>query len=193
MDKLFDSVWEDAMMGVEQSIISEEEMIARMRARDAAEAEQKAVRIRREEAKQAAIAATYVRKVDSTGRSYARGRRKSSVARVYVKPGKGDVVVNKLSLDAYFHRVTDRLKVLKPLLVTDTIDKFSVSANTAGGGLTGQTGAMSLGIARALLRQDPSFRPVLRAHGLLTRDSREVERKKPGKPKARKSFQWVKR
>lgn len=121
------------------------------------------------------------------------GRRKTSVARVRLMEGSGKVVVNDRPLEGFFSRERDREEVLKPLLATDTLTKYDALVNVEGGGLTGQAGAISLGIARALQRANESHVEVLREHGLLTRDSRMKERKKYGKKGARKSFQWTKR
>ncbi|OHB94877.1 MAG: 30S ribosomal protein S9 [Planctomycetes bacterium RIFCSPLOWO2_02_FULL_50_16] len=124
---------------------------------------------------------------------WATGRRKTSVARVRLVQGDGDVTVNKCSLDDFFPRELDRAVVVAPLKVTNTLGKYRVFVNVSGGGTTGQAGAISLGIARALLKTDNGHMDVLREHGLLTRDSRMKERKKYGKKGARKSFQWTKR
>lgn len=121
------------------------------------------------------------------------GRRKEAVARVYVRPGTGVVRVNERAFDDYFPQATLRMMIEKPLAITETRDKLDVIANIVGGGPTGQAGAMRLGIARALLEFDASLRPTLKVEGLLTRDAREVERKKYGRPGARKRFQFSKR
>ncbi len=121
------------------------------------------------------------------------GRRKTSVARVYVRPGKGKVVVNKKEIETYFPLLTSRNRALAPLRVTETGDQFDIVVNAKGGGLTGQAEAIQLGIARALLKYNEELRKPLRAAGLLTRDPRMVERKKYGQPKARKRFQFSKR
>ncbi len=121
------------------------------------------------------------------------GRRKEAVARVYVRPGTGVVRVNNRPFDDYFPQATLRMMIEKPLALTETRDKLDVIATIAGGGPTGQAGAMRLGIARALLEFDASLRPKLKVEGLLTRDAREVERKKYGQPGARKRFQFSKR
>jgi small subunit ribosomal protein S9 len=121
------------------------------------------------------------------------GRRKEAVARVYVRPGTGVVRVNDRAFDDYFPQATLRMMIEKPLALTETRDKLDVIATIAGGGPTGQAGAMRLGIARALLEFDASLRPKLKVEGLLTRDAREVERKKYGQPGARKRFQFSKR
>ena len=121
------------------------------------------------------------------------GRRKESKARVQLTPGKGDFSVNKRPFERYFLRETDRIIVKQPLEVTNNLDKYDVSANIKGGGLTGQAGALRLGIARALISIDPGLKDLLRKHGFLTRDPRAKERKKYGQKGARKRFQWTKR
>ena len=121
------------------------------------------------------------------------GRRKTSVARVYVRPGKGKVLVNKKEIETYFPLLTSRNRALAPLRVTETGDQFDIVVNAKGGGLTGQAEAIQLGIARALLQYNEELRKPLRDAGLLTRDPRMVERKKYGQPKARKRFQFSKR
>lgn len=137
------------------------------------------------------------RKVDELGRAYGTGRRKTSTARVWVKksaePFMGRIVVNKKDLVDYFGRDTYREDVLRPFSVVNEVGNFDVYCTVKGGGLTGQAGAVRHGIARALQHFDPALRPPLKKEGLLTRDPRMVERKKPGQPKARKKFQWVKR
>ncbi len=121
------------------------------------------------------------------------GRRKEAVARVYLRPGSGAVKVNDREFADYFPQATLRLMIEKPLEVTETREKVDVVATIAGGGPAGQAGAMRLGIARALLDFDATLRPKLKVEGLLTRDAREVERKKYGRPGARKRFQFSKR
>ncbi len=121
------------------------------------------------------------------------GRRKEAIARIWLTPGSGTVVVNHRPYEQYFPRETLRLEVRQPLLLTHQLGKWDVHANVEGGGLTGQAGAIRLGIARALLHHDPSLRAVLRGAGLLTRDPRMKERKKYGQKGARKRFQWTKR
>ena len=121
------------------------------------------------------------------------GRRKSSVARVRLLPGRGVILVNKRSVEDYFNRPS-YVKLLKtPLVVTDTLTKYDVHVNVKGGGLTGQAGAIRLGIARALIEANTDLRPVLKKEGLLTRDARKVERKKYGLKKARRAPQFSKR
>lgn len=126
-------------------------------------------------------------------RFHAVGRRKTSVARVYLKPGSGKWEVNGRTLGDYFPRASLVQLIQQPFTVTDTLGAFDVKANVNGGGVTGQAGALRLGIARALLAVDEQHRRKLREQGLLTRDSRAVERKKPGQPGARKRFQFSKR
>ncbi|HWO88699.1 MAG TPA: 30S ribosomal protein S9 [Gemmatimonadales bacterium] len=124
---------------------------------------------------------------------HAVGRRKTSVARVYVKPGSGKWEVNGRTLGDYFPRSSLVQLIQQPFTVTDTLGAFDVRATVSGGGMTGQAGALRLGIARALVQIDETHRKKLREHGLLTRDARAVERKKPGRPGARKRFQFSKR
>ena len=121
------------------------------------------------------------------------GRRKTAVARVRMVPGKGAIIVNGRPLLDYFKRETLKMIIEQPFEITNTRGKFDVYANITGGGLSGQAGALRLGISRALLQWNPELRPELRAAGFLTRDPREVERKKYGQPKARKRFQFSKR
>ena len=121
------------------------------------------------------------------------GRRKTSVARVHLMPGSGQITVNERKLEDYFPIESLRTDVLKPLVITQTMGKYDVSAKVEGGGSTGQAGAVSLGIARALTSVDEGLRSSLRKEGLLTRDPRMVERKKYGQKKARKRFQFSKR
>lgn len=124
---------------------------------------------------------------------YGTGRRKSTVARVRLYPGQGPMVVNGKPFDELFLREGLRREILKPLMVTDTLDRFNVSIKVAGGGDSGHAGAIRHGIARALVQADESLRPVLRRHGLLTRDPRVKERKKYGLIRARKAKQYTKR
>jgi small subunit ribosomal protein S9 len=124
---------------------------------------------------------------------YATGRRKSSIAKVYLAPGSGKIVVNKLPIDKYFRRQTLELIVRQPLESVDALEKYDVFAYVTGGGWSGQAGAVKLGIARCLVEADESNKKSLRHAGFLTRDAREVERKKYGHKKARKSFQFSKR
>ena len=126
-------------------------------------------------------------------RFYGTGRRKKSIARVYLTPGKGDVVINKRSMDEYFGLETLKVIVRQPLTATETTDKFDVLVNVHGGGYTGQAGAIRHGIARALLQADAEYRPVLKKEGFLTRDPRMKERKKYGLKAARRAPQFSKR
>ena len=122
------------------------------------------------------------------------GRRKSAVARVYVSTGKGNITINDRPMDEYFKEDTLRYIVRQPMEVTDTLASFDIKANLDGGGIKGQAEALRLAIARALCKVDAeAYRPVLKSNGFLTRDAREVERKKPGRPGARKRFQFSKR
>ncbi|MDY3520250.1 30S ribosomal protein S9 [Riemerella anatipestifer] len=121
------------------------------------------------------------------------GRRKTSVARVYVKPGAGKVTVNGRDVKDYFNTEVLVYKVNQPFLLTETAEQYDVSVNVFGGGITGQAEAIRLGVSRALCEINEEFRAVLKPHGLLTRDARMVERKKPGQKKARKKFQFSKR
>lgn len=125
--------------------------------------------------------------------NYGTGRRKSSTARVYVRPGSGKIVINDRSIEEYFGRETSRMIVRQPLESANLAGSVDVSVNVAGGGNTGQAGAIRHGIARALLGYDENLRPTLRKSGFLTRDAREVERKKVGLRKARKRPQFSKR
>ena len=124
---------------------------------------------------------------------YGTGRRKTSVARVYLRPGSGRFIVNHRPHDEYFTRATHRMDMESPLVLTENKGSFDVFVNVNGGGHTGQTGAIRLGIARALLQVNPDLRSTLKREGFLTRDARKVERKKYGKAGARKSFQFSKR
>ena len=124
---------------------------------------------------------------------YGTGRRKSSVARVYLSAGKGEITINGRSIDEYFGTEILKTIVRQPLVITDTEGKFDVNVTVKGGGTTGQAGAVRHGISRALLEADADFRPVLKKEGFLSRDAREVERKKPGQPGARRRFQFSKR
>ncbi len=121
------------------------------------------------------------------------GRRKAAVARVFVKPGKGQITINHKSLDEYFSLDILRYEVKQPMLVTETEGQFDVTINLDGGGIKGQAEAARMGIARALCEVNAEYRSVLKKNGFLTRDSREVERKKPGQPGARRKFQFSKR
>ena len=129
----------------------------------------------------------------ATVQYYGTGRRKDSVARVYLRPGEGNIVVNKRPLEEYFGRDTLKMILRQPLEITDSLQKFDIIVNVHGGGLSGQAGAIRHGIARVLQKIDADLRPSLKKAGMLTRDSREVERKKCGQPGARKNFQFSKR
>ena len=131
--------------------------------------------------------------IDALGRSYATGKRKNAVARVWLKPGVGRIIVNGRSFEEYFTRGTWRLILGRPFHVADRVDQYDVFCTVKGGGLSGQAGAVRHGISRALVNFEPGLRPVLKKGGFLTRDSRVVERKKYGKAKARRSFQFSKR
>jgi small subunit ribosomal protein S9 len=125
--------------------------------------------------------------------NYGTGRRKSAVARVFIKPGKGDIIVNDKPLDVFFSRETGRMVVRQPLELTETAGKFDIMVNVTGGGESGQAGAVRHGITRALIDYDASLKPTLSKAGLVTRDAREVERKKVGLRKARRRKQFSKR
>jgi small subunit ribosomal protein S9 len=124
---------------------------------------------------------------------YGTGRRKSSVARVYLRPGHGRITVNHRPIDTYFERESTKLVLRQPIDLTETGDTFDILVNVCGGGKSGQAGAIRLGIARALCVVNPENRAILKKNGLLTRDARKVERKKYGQPGARKKFQFSKR
>jgi small subunit ribosomal protein S9 len=132
-------------------------------------------------------------KRDQFGRSYATGRRKNAVARVWVKPGKGTITVNDKPVGRYFARPVLRMLITQPFLVADRYQQFDVNVTVVGGGLSGQAGAVRHGISRALTNYEPGLRGILKKAGFLTRDPRVVERKKYGKAKARRSFQFSKR
>lgn len=131
--------------------------------------------------------------IDKQGRSYGTGRRKDATARVWIKRGSGKITVNGKKLDVYFARPVLRMIINQPFAVLASEGKFDVDVTVKGGGLSGQAGAVRHGISRALDQYDPSFRPALRKAGFMTRDSRTVERKKYGRRKARRSFQFSKR
>lgn len=131
--------------------------------------------------------------LDAQGRAYATGRRKDAVARVWLKPGTGKIVVNGRDQEVYFARPSLRLVINQPFGVTERTGQYDVVATVKGGGLSGQAGAVKHGIAQALSKYEPTLRSAVKAEGFLTRDSRTVERKKYGKAKARKSFQFSKR
>jgi len=123
----------------------------------------------------------------------ATGRRKCSVARVNLTPGTGTININKRPFETYFLRETDRILILEPLKLTNTLGKFDMEVSVAGGGLSGQAGAVQMGLARALVNFDAESKPVLKKATMLRRDARMKERKKPGQKGARRKFQWVKR
>jgi small subunit ribosomal protein S9 len=131
--------------------------------------------------------------IDAQGRAYATGRRKDAVARVWLKPGTGKIVVNGRDQEIYFARPSLRLVINQPFGVTERTGQYDVIATVKGGGLSGQAGAVKHGIAQALSKYEPMLRSAVKSEGFLTRDSRVVERKKYGKAKARKSFQFSKR
>ncbi|HXW73161.1 MAG TPA: 30S ribosomal protein S9 [Methylocella sp.] len=135
----------------------------------------------------------YVQKLDPHGRAYATGKRKDAVARVWIKPGPGKVVVNDRPLDQYFARPVLRMILQQPLTVAKRLNQYDLTISVTGGGLSGQAGAVRHGLAKALVNFEPDLRPVLKKEGFLTRDPRVVERKKYGKKKARRSFQFSKR
>ena len=124
---------------------------------------------------------------------YGTGRRKSSTARVYLRPGKGNFIVNRTDFNKYFNRDSLKLMINQPLELVGLVNTFDILVNVKGGGKSGQAGAIRLGIARALLEYDQNLRPDLKKQGMLTRDARKVERKKYGQPGARKRFQFSKR
>lgn len=132
-------------------------------------------------------------KLDAQGRAYATGRRKTSTARVWVQRGKGQIIVNGKTLEQYFARPTQRMMIMQPLIEVKRDSEFDINITVVGGGLTGQAGAVRHGISRAMTYFEPTLRPALKAEGFLTRDSREVERKKFGLRKARRRKQWKKR
>ena len=129
----------------------------------------------------------------SEERHYATGKRKTAVARVWLKPGDGSITINKCHIDEYLKRETAKMVIRQPLELTETLGKYDVYVNVRGGGISGQAGAIKHGISKALLEANPDFRPLLKKAGFLTRDSRVKERKKYGQPGARKRFQYSKR
>ncbi|RIV92338.1 30S ribosomal protein S9 [Aurantiacibacter xanthus] len=131
--------------------------------------------------------------LDAQGRAYATGRRKDAVARVWIKPGTGKVTVNGRDQEVYFARPTLRLVINQPFAISDREGQYDVVATVSGGGLSGQAGAVKHGISQALTKYEPALRGIVKAAGFLTRDSRVVERKKYGRAKARRSFQFSKR
>jgi small subunit ribosomal protein S9 len=140
-----------------------------------------------------AEAPVHVQKLDKLGRAYATGKRKNAVARVWLKPGSGKILVNDKDFTAYFGRPVLQMIVRQPILATARDGQFDVVATVNGGGLSGQAGALRHGVSKALTYYEPGLRGILKKAGFLTRDSRVVERKKYGKAKARRSFQFSKR
>jgi len=138
-------------------------------------------------------AAVRVQVIDAQGRAYATGKRKNAIARVWIKPGKGKITVNGRDQEIYFARPVLRMMIAQPLEVADRLGQFDVDVTVQGSGLSGQAGAVRHGLSKALTYYEPGLRAVLKPHGFLTRDSRVVERKKYGKAKARRSFQFSKR
>ena len=132
-------------------------------------------------------------KLDSLGRAYATGKRKDAVARVWIKPGSGKITINDKPLDVYFARPVLRMILQQPLQLTNRVDQYDVTVTVMGGGLSGQAGAVRHGLSKALTHYEPELRTPLKREGFLTRDARVVERKKYGKAKARRSFQFSKR
>mgnify|MGYP000950047135 FL=1 len=135
----------------------------------------------------------YEKKIDSFGRAYATGKRKNAIARVWIKPGSGRISINKKEFERFFARPVLRMIVEQPLNATDNKNKFDIICTVSGGGLSGQAGAIRHGLSKALLNYEPGNRATLKSGGFLTRDSRVVERKKYGRAKARRSFQFSKR
>ncbi|MEL7542449.1 MAG: 30S ribosomal protein S9 [Pseudomonadota bacterium] len=138
-------------------------------------------------------APVYEQKLDQHGRAYATGKRKDAVARVWVKPGSGKITVNKREYDKYFARPVLQMILKQPIVAADRMDQYDIMCTVTGGGLSGQAGAVRHGISKALTHYEPALRGVLKKGGFLTRDSRVVERKKYGRAKARRSFQFSKR
>lgn len=140
-----------------------------------------------------ADAPVHVQKLDAQGRAYATGKRKNAIARVWIKPGAGKITVNGKEFNAFFARPVLQMVLQQPIVAAARVDQYDVIATVSGGGLSGQAGAVRHGISKALTYFEPELRGVLKAGGFLTRDSRVVERKKYGKAKARRSFQFSKR
>ncbi len=138
-------------------------------------------------------APVHVQKIDAQGRAYATGKRKDAVARVWIKPGSGKVTVNNRPVEVYFARPVLRLILRQPLDVAGRVDQYDITVTVAGGGLSGQAGAVRHGLSKALTYYEPELRGPLKKEGFLTRDPRVVERKKYGRKKARRSFQFSKR
>ena len=135
----------------------------------------------------------YVQKIDKQGRAYATGKRKNAVARVWIKPGAGKITVNERTVEVFFARPVLRMLIQQPIVATNRTGQYDVICTVSGGGLSGQAGAVRPGISKALTYYEPDLRGALKRGGFLTRDSRVVERKKYGKMKARRSFQFSKR
>jgi small subunit ribosomal protein S9 len=135
----------------------------------------------------------YVQKLDKQGRAYATGKRKNAVARVWLKPGAGKVTVNERTIEVFFARPVLRMLIQQPLVASNRLGQYDVICTVSGGGLSGQAGAVRHGISKALISYEPDLRGVLKRGGFITRDSRVVERKKYGRAKARRSFQFSKR
>lgn len=135
----------------------------------------------------------YVKKIDKQGRAYATGKRKDAVARVWVRPGAGKIVVNERALEVYFARPVLRMLIQQPLVASNRNGQYDIICTVSGGGLSGQAGAVRHGLSKALINFEPELRGVLKKGGFVTRDSRVVERKKYGRAKARRSFQFSKR
>jgi small subunit ribosomal protein S9 len=140
-----------------------------------------------------AEAPKYIKKVDKLGRAYATGKRKDAVARVWIKPGTGKIVVNTREVEVYFARPVLRMMIQQPLTISARQGQYDIICTVSGGGLSGQAGAVRHGLSKALTNMEPDLRGVLKKGGFLTRDSRVVERKKYGRAKARRSFQFSKR
>jgi small subunit ribosomal protein S9 len=138
-------------------------------------------------------APVHVQKLDAQGRAYATGKRKDAVARVWIRPGSGKVTVNNRPIDVYFARPVLRMLLQQPLQVAGRVDQYDITVTVAGGGLSGQAGAVRHGLSKALTYYEPELRGPLKKEGFLTRDPRVVERKKYGRAKARRSFQFSKR
>jgi len=135
----------------------------------------------------------HVQKLDKQGRAYATGKRKNAVARVWLKPGSGKIEINEKTIDVYFARPVLRMLIQQPFVISNRAGQFDVRCTVSGGGLSGQAGALRHGISKALTFYEPDLRGVLKKGGFMTRDSRVVERKKYGRKKARRSFQFSKR
>jgi small subunit ribosomal protein S9 len=149
--------------------------------------------LRSSDAAPAPEAPRYVQKLDKQGRAYATGKRKDAVARVWIRPGSGKIIVNTRPVEVYFARPVLRMILQQPLAIAQRHGQYDLTVTVAGGGLSGQAGAVRHGLAKALTNFEPDLRPALKREGFLTRDARVVERKKYGKKKARRSFQFSKR